>query len=549
MPIPQPRAEESQSQFIGRCNSALADEFPETEQRNAVCFGAWRESKQSKELERLAREAFPDEKFVTIRNKAIFDEHETELPDGEKKVYDRKELVAIAETCNQRILDTGDFSPITDGHTPDEEGLPDPDILGFASNFRVGLLGNKTPRWAIFVDEHISRDEEERAKKKPRISVEIWPTDRVIDPIARLGATTPRRDLGLRPTFSKGPGGKVKYRYSMKNAAEPSSTNVFVPGFGTEKDREKLRLELFEKNQAKDPPAACGNIWFNGTDEQRAAFGKGTEGRDRGDKPPKAWFDDCVANLSEPSKEKNQMPIDTPTTEATLPVEGNDDTVQRVIDALMETPQFKFLTNLMEETVPTEEAPEEEPEELARHNENDEDEPEKDQADEDEPEDEDEKMRRIRNSRKAARDSALEVQKLRKKVERMEADRVADRKRDLDRYKRSELERLSPHFVYDVEDELTLCEKMSESQFDDHCEQQIIQKYRQKPTGMRELATDNSVTQPPPGHGDKMKYEADLAERAKVRAVSLRNEGKEADYDSIRAELQAADEAAGTLPS
>jgi hypothetical protein len=41
-PIPSPSGDESESDFIGRCNSDLYDEFPDDAQRNAVCYKSWR---------------------------------------------------------------------------------------------------------------------------------------------------------------------------------------------------------------------------------------------------------------------------------------------------------------------------------------------------------------------------------------------------------------------------------------------------------------------------------------------------------------------------
>ena len=40
--IPTPNGDENESDFIGRCNSALYDEFPDDAQRNAVCYKSWR---------------------------------------------------------------------------------------------------------------------------------------------------------------------------------------------------------------------------------------------------------------------------------------------------------------------------------------------------------------------------------------------------------------------------------------------------------------------------------------------------------------------------
>jgi hypothetical protein len=50
--------------------------------------------------------------------------------------------------------------------------------------------------------------------------------------------------------------------------------------------------------QARDPNAVCGALWFRGTPAQREAFGGGTEGRGVNEKPPKAWFDDCLSKIT-----------------------------------------------------------------------------------------------------------------------------------------------------------------------------------------------------------------------------------------------------------
>lgn len=42
MPIPSPRKGEKQDDFISRCHSALADDHPDQDERNAICFTSWR---------------------------------------------------------------------------------------------------------------------------------------------------------------------------------------------------------------------------------------------------------------------------------------------------------------------------------------------------------------------------------------------------------------------------------------------------------------------------------------------------------------------------
>lgn len=53
MPIPNPRPNEKQNDFISRCVSALADSDPNmpNEQRVAICFDKWRKSKGIKKMQ------------------------------------------------------------------------------------------------------------------------------------------------------------------------------------------------------------------------------------------------------------------------------------------------------------------------------------------------------------------------------------------------------------------------------------------------------------------------------------------------------------------
>lgn len=42
-PIPSPKSDESQDEFISRCMSELNDEYPDDSQRAAICYNKWRE--------------------------------------------------------------------------------------------------------------------------------------------------------------------------------------------------------------------------------------------------------------------------------------------------------------------------------------------------------------------------------------------------------------------------------------------------------------------------------------------------------------------------
>ena len=43
MPIPKPTTNESQEAFVSRCHQMLASEFPDSDQRHAICMSSWRE--------------------------------------------------------------------------------------------------------------------------------------------------------------------------------------------------------------------------------------------------------------------------------------------------------------------------------------------------------------------------------------------------------------------------------------------------------------------------------------------------------------------------
>ena len=47
MPLPEPEGGESQSDFMGRCMSALKGEFPDMQQRMAVCMKQSRGGKKN----------------------------------------------------------------------------------------------------------------------------------------------------------------------------------------------------------------------------------------------------------------------------------------------------------------------------------------------------------------------------------------------------------------------------------------------------------------------------------------------------------------------
>lgn len=53
MPIPKPRKDESEAQFISRCmgDSTMNKEYPDQKQRTAICYSQWRKKGESMEID------------------------------------------------------------------------------------------------------------------------------------------------------------------------------------------------------------------------------------------------------------------------------------------------------------------------------------------------------------------------------------------------------------------------------------------------------------------------------------------------------------------
>lgn len=181
---------------------------------------------------RDAAQPFDDSRYLTLRNVPIFAEHETTARDGRKLRFTRNELEAIAERCNRRIRETGDYAAITLGHTPEPgSAAPDPPLVGAAGPFKVGLLGQpgQRKRYCILTDLHVFRDKADVLRTHPRRSPELWLEETYeemfLDPIALLGAEAPRLDMGLLLYRAQREGKQVE-KYA---AAAPSASSVFVP--------------------------------------------------------------------------------------------------------------------------------------------------------------------------------------------------------------------------------------------------------------------------------------------------------------------------------
>ena len=173
-------------------------------------------------------ERFPFADYELSADVPIVDEFTR--ANGEK--VGKRELDKLCAAANMRIADSGDYVPLTVGHTPDDPDAPEhkqPAIIGYAGPFRVEKFGAVNPRWAIIAENWaIERPSLGIARKHPRRSPEILFDAKsgdplYLDPIALLGARTPRRALGLKLSAE----GHVRERCEMAMAG---ASSTYTPG-------------------------------------------------------------------------------------------------------------------------------------------------------------------------------------------------------------------------------------------------------------------------------------------------------------------------------
>jgi hypothetical protein len=183
----------------------------------------------------------PDGQFHVVENVPIFCEHTTVAKDGRTLVFDYTNLKKVSDCCNRRIQTRGNYATIIIGHSPDPAlvragKIKNPPAVGFAGPFRMGLLGFGPDQvWCILARMRFFLHAWAEAQTYPNRSPELWlmPSydEMFLDPIALLGAETPRLDLGLLYSAMlhvDGRGSPVLVeKYSAASA--PSAGSVSVP--------------------------------------------------------------------------------------------------------------------------------------------------------------------------------------------------------------------------------------------------------------------------------------------------------------------------------
>lgn len=250
---PKPRDGETQPDFAIRFHESMMDKIPDTEARTQQCFREWRNSVGVEPEVLTARKYHKDSEYVERENIPVFEEHvipARRSKDGTRVIpavkYDKRALAAIVRNMNEQIADVGKFCPITNGHTSDNTADPEPEVLAYSGTHRLGMIGNKKPRYAIFADEYHRKDREEILKGRRGRSVEVLPLPdvhaRTFYPIAALGADEPRLNLPPARYHKTASGEELEVeRYMM---VAPGGSSTFIPS----DDRDKYEDDENEQD-------------------------------------------------------------------------------------------------------------------------------------------------------------------------------------------------------------------------------------------------------------------------------------------------------------
>ncbi len=418
---------------------------------------------------------FPADEFRTIPRVVVFAEHRTKLRDGTPVTYDRDALERIAANCNRRIEETGNYAGVCLGHTDKDDG--DKPLIGFAGPFRVEDRDGKA---VLTADLHIFKEDFDKLRRYPRPSPEVWiPTDgfdpdRIfLDPIALLGAETPRLDLGMTFLYRARDGTMQCEKY----AAHPSAGSVAIPLLGAEQKGERYQMaaNLTPEDIQAILKAIEATDWFAWLRQQMAASRKPDGDAGGADAPPK----------DDPASKDRYAKDDDDDDDAPPPDDGGAKADQGAAGAPPPPPQDR-------------------PKRIEEY-----------------------KCTTHYARREAVMEAQKELYQLRRELEKERALRVNSERRRV-------LESLARRYVVDVDDELAMCAygKLDDAAFDKHVAR--IEKYyrllpvdQTMPVWGEAYALSGDMTR----ETYQRKQDEELSRKAVEYARRCANRGKSVSYD------------------
>lgn len=331
MNVPTPTTTESFDRYSIRAQRELFQQIRDPFERMRVVRHTWRQHRGPTDEEQLADRVFSPDKYQKVADVCVFSEHETTDSQGQPRKYDLRKLAKIVRYCNERALEHEAFAALADVHTsnPGDPNPTKPRVLGYAGPYRLGLIGNRKPTWAIFTDEYRMPGEAETFNQRNRRSVELW-TDRAtgrmwFDPITTCGADAPRLPLPSQ--------------YALFNRAdmELERYTATAPGFTTDQYNAGM---------------ACSPGGSNTT-----LRGQGMKWGGPDTRPPRESYESACGAPTTPTKQQYDAELGAPTKPTTPGANpmGPDDgqlTIEKIVEAVMALPPMQWAMQKMSEPEP-----------------------------------------------------------------------------------------------------------------------------------------------------------------------------------------------------
>lgn len=270
----KPKNNETHEDFVVRAHEKLMNSVPDADERNELVWSTWRNSRGLTDAEAACEKEFGgSDKFHVRPNVCYFVEHETVDGQGNDVTFGHSDLAEITQTNNKRISELKAFSAISDNHThPDDHSHEgDPPVLGAVGCYKLGMVGDKEPKFAIFGDEYQYKSAADDLARKPRRSVELitfhTTGERYIDPVAALGGRAPRLAMptqySVEAYSSSGRPDVVRYRCETeKYTATCSNCNCDLSdckeGDSCPKCGETDKYEVDSRIPSPPPPPGSG---------------------------------------------------------------------------------------------------------------------------------------------------------------------------------------------------------------------------------------------------------------------------------------------------
>lgn len=186
--------------------------------------------------------------WATGKDEPLLDEHRLVDPNtGRAQEIDAAFLEEVARNGNARAVRKGTPVPFILGHT--EDNGPEKPVEGYYYPLWTAPDPSDPSRRVLMGRPRVRPANQVLLERYPRRSVELWVAKREIDPVARLGGTTPERDLTDTAVIRYSREGGAHYRYECEDS------RMFPPS-GSNGPKQTYAAADNDPAETGDPPGA-----------------------------------------------------------------------------------------------------------------------------------------------------------------------------------------------------------------------------------------------------------------------------------------------------